>query len=88
MRRTRGEERCNDGAGGQTTFGVDNEALAGWDPDSQVRNLICVSVAKTSIERVPVTWEKSANVFQAPDLELMWPPQNLQGINQPCVLHM
>lgn len=74
MYRAGGEEHCNNGAGGQTTFGVDDEALASWDPDSQVRNLVRVSVAKTSIERVPVTREQSANVFQAPDLELVWPP--------------
>ena len=59
-------------------FGVDDEALAGWHPNSEVGHLIRVPVAKASIEGIPVSWKQSPNVLQTPDLELMGPPQHLQ----------
>ena len=56
------------------TFGVDDEALAGWDSNSEVGHLISVPVAKASIEGVPVSWKQSPDVLQTPNLELMRPP--------------
>jgi len=53
------------------TFWVDDEALAGGHPNSQVRDLISSPVAKAGIEGVPVSREQSPDVLQAPDLELM-----------------
>ena len=53
------------------TFWVDDEALAGGNTNSQVRDLISVSVAKAGIEGVPVSREQSPDVLQAPNLELM-----------------
>jgi hypothetical protein len=56
------------------TFRVDDEALAGRHTNSQVRDLISISVAKASIKGVPVSGEQSPDVLQAPDLELMRAP--------------
>lgn len=56
------------------TFWVDDEALAGRHTNSQVRDLISISVAKAGIEGVPVSREQSPDVLQAPDLELMRAP--------------
>ncbi len=56
------------------TFWVDDEALASRHTNSQVGDLVSISVAKAGIEGVPVSREQSPDVLQAPDLELMRAP--------------